>query len=112
MEIHHMRMPSHKPASLLALVMMLFVIRLAGGAETNIALAVVIVGRWNPVGALGAALLFGLFDSVADKLGILNTGIPSEFVKMTPYLATIVVVCGFVGRSKSPKAAGQPYESQ
>ena len=77
-----------------------------------IALAVVIVGRWHPVGALGAALLFGLFDSVADKLGILNTGIPSEFVKMTPYLATIVVVCGFVGRSRSPKAAGQPYESQ
>lgn len=77
-----------------------------------IALAVVIVGRWHPIGALGAALLFGLFDSVADKLGILNTGIPSEFVKMTPYLATIVVVCGFVGRSRPPKAAGQPYDSQ
>ena len=77
-----------------------------------IALAVVIVGRWHPIGALGAALLFGFFDSVSDKLGILNTGIPSEFVKMTPYIATIVVVCGFVGRSRSPKAAGQPYESQ
>jgi ABC-type uncharacterized transport system permease subunit len=77
-----------------------------------IALAVVIVGRWNPVGALCAALLFGLFDSVADKLSLLNTGIPGEFIKMTPYLATIVVVCGFVGRSRGPKAAGQPYESQ
>jgi ABC-type uncharacterized transport system permease subunit len=77
-----------------------------------IALAVVIVGRWNPVGALCAALLFGLFDSVSDKLSLLNTGIPSEFIKMTPYLATIVVVCGFVGRSRGPKASGQPYDSQ
>ena len=77
-----------------------------------IALAVVIVGRWHPVGALCAALLFGLFDSVADKLSLLNTGIPSEFIKMTPYLATIVVVAGLVGRSRGPKAAGQPYESQ
>ena len=77
-----------------------------------IALAVVIVGRWHPVGALCAALLFGLFDSVADKLSLLNTGLPSEFIKMTPYLMTIVVVAGFVGRSRGPKAAGQPYESQ
>jgi len=77
-----------------------------------IALAVVIVGRWHPVGALGAALVFGLFDSVADKLDILNTGIPGEFIDMTPFLITIVVVCGFVGRSRAPKAAGQPYESQ
>ena len=77
-----------------------------------IALAVVIVGRWHPVGALCAALLFGLFDSVADKLSLLNTGLPSEFIKMTPYLMTIVVVCGFVGKSRAPKAAGQPYESQ
>ncbi|MEZ5248740.1 MAG: ABC transporter permease [Ilumatobacteraceae bacterium] len=77
-----------------------------------IALAVVIVGRWHPVGAISAALLFGLFDSVADKLSLLNTGLPSEFIKMTPYLMTIVVVAGFVGRSRGPKAAGQPYESQ
>jgi simple sugar transport system permease protein len=77
-----------------------------------IALAVVIVGRWHPVGALSAALLFGLFDSVADKLSLLNTGLPSEFIKMTPYIMTIVVVAGFVGRSRGPKAAGQPYESQ
>ena len=77
-----------------------------------IALAVVIVGRWHPVGALSAALLFGLFDSVADKLSLLNTGLPSEFIKMTPYLMTIVVVAGFVGRSRGPRAAGQPYESQ
>ncbi|MEO5725207.1 MAG: ABC transporter permease [Ilumatobacteraceae bacterium] len=82
------------------------------GGRGFIALAVVIVGRWHPVGALCAALVFGLFDSLADKLAFLKTGIPGEFISMMPYLATIIVVCGFVGRSRGPKAAGQPYESQ
>jgi ABC-type uncharacterized transport system permease subunit len=82
------------------------------GGRGFIALAVVIVGRWHPGGALCAALVFGLFDSLSDKLAFLKTGIPGEFISMLPYLATIVVVCGFVGRSRGPKAAGQPYESQ
>ena len=82
------------------------------GGRGFIALAVVIVGRWHPIGALCAALVFGLFDSLADKLTLLNTGIPSEFIAMLPYLATIVVVCGFVGRSRGPAAEGQPYDSQ
>ena len=82
------------------------------GGRGFIALAVVIVGRWHPVGALCAALVFGLFDSLSDKLSFLKTGIPGEFISMLPYLATIVVVAGFVGRSRGPKAAGQPYESQ
>lgn len=77
-----------------------------------IALAVLIIGRWHPVGALVAALVFGLSDAIADKLALFDTGIPSEFIAMTPYLATIIVVCGFVGRSRGPAAAGQPYESQ
>ena len=77
-----------------------------------IALAVVIVGRWSPVGALSGALVFGLFDALKDKLGFLKTGIPSEFIGMTPYIATIIVVAGFAGRSRAPKASGQPYESQ
>jgi general nucleoside transport system permease protein len=77
-----------------------------------IALAVVIVGRWSPIGALCGALVFGFFASLQDKLGFLKTGIPSEFIGMTPYLATIIVVAGFVGRSRAPKASGQPYESQ
>jgi len=82
------------------------------GGRGFIALAVVIVGRWHPVGALCAALVFGLFDSLGNKLSALHTGIPGEFISMLPYLATVVVVCGFVGRSRGPKAAGQPYESQ
>jgi simple sugar transport system permease protein len=77
-----------------------------------IALAVVIVGRWTPVGALAGALTFGFFDALKDKLGFLNTGIPSEFIGMTPFIATIIVVAGFAGRTRPPKASGQPYESQ
>ncbi len=77
-----------------------------------IALAVVIVGRWSPIGALSGALVFGFFDALKDKLGFLKTGIPSEFIEMTPYLATIIVVAGIGGKSRAPKAAGQPYESQ
>ncbi|MCU1391989.1 MAG: transporter permease [Ilumatobacteraceae bacterium] len=77
-----------------------------------IALAVVIVGRWSPTGALAGALVFGFFDAMEAKLSFLNTGIPGEFVQMLPYLATIIVVAGFVGRSRAPRAAGQPYESQ
>jgi ABC-type uncharacterized transport system permease subunit len=77
-----------------------------------IALAVVIVGRWSPTGALVGALVFGFFDAMESKLSFLKTGIPGEFIQMTPYLATIIVVAGFVGRSRAPRAAGQPYESQ
>ena len=77
-----------------------------------IALAVVIVGRWSPTGALAGALVFGFFDAMESKLSFLKTGIPGEFIQMTPYLATIIVVAGFVGRSRAPRAAGQPYESQ
>jgi len=82
------------------------------GGRGFIALAVVIVGRWHPVGALCAALVFGFFSALQDKLSFLRTGIPGEFIDMTPYLATIVVVCGFIGKARAPKAAGQPYESQ
>ncbi|MCU1399634.1 MAG: transporter permease [Acidimicrobiales bacterium] len=77
-----------------------------------IALAVVIVGRWSPAGALAGALVFGFFDAMEAKLSFLNTGIPGEFVQMLPYLATIIVVAGFVGRSRAPRAAGQAYDSQ
>lgn len=67
-----------------------------------IGLAAMIFGRWHPVGALSAALVFGLADSLQVKLGILNTPIPSEFLAMAPYLVTIVVVAGLVGRSRPP----------
>jgi simple sugar transport system permease protein len=67
-----------------------------------IGLAAMIFGRWHPVGAISAALVFGLADSLQVKLGILDTPIPSEFLAMAPYLVTIVVVAGLVGRSRPP----------
>ena len=74
-----------------------------------IALAAMIFGRWNPVGAFGAALLFGFADSLQNKLAILDTPIPSEFLLMAPYIATILVVAGVVGKARPPAADGQPY---
>lgn len=74
-----------------------------------IGLAAMIFGRWHPVGALGAALVFGFADSLQVRLGILDVGIPSEFLLMAPYLVTIVVVAGVVGRARPPAADGQPY---
>ncbi len=74
-----------------------------------IALAALIFGRWHPVGALAAALVFGFAESLQSKLAILSTPIPSEFLLMAPYLVTLLVVAGIVGRSRAPAADGQPY---
>jgi general nucleoside transport system permease protein len=73
-----------------------------------IALAALIFGRWSPVGATLAALLFGFSDALAGFLGN-SSAIPSEFLSMLPYLATIVAVAGLVGRVRAPAADGQPY---
>jgi len=82
------------------------------GGRGFIGLAAMIFGRWHPAGAVAAALIFGFADSVQVKLSILSTGIPSEFLLMAPYLTTIVVVAGLVGRSRPPAADGQPYIKQ
>jgi simple sugar transport system permease protein len=74
-----------------------------------IGLAAMIFGRWMPFGALGAGLVFGFARALQQKLGILATPIPSEFLLMTPYLVTIIVVAGLVGRATAPAADGQPY---
>lgn len=74
-----------------------------------IGLAAMIFGRWHPVGALFAALIFGFADSLQQKLALLNTPIPSEFLAMAPYIATIIVVAGLIGKSRAPAADGKPY---
>jgi general nucleoside transport system permease protein len=79
------------------------------GGRGFIGLAAMIFGRWHPVGALAAALVFGFADALQRQLAILQTPIPSEFLLMAPYVVTIVVVAGLVGRSRPPAADGQAY---
>lgn len=74
-----------------------------------IALAAVIFGRWNPIGAFFAALLFGFATNMQYVLAILGTPVPSQFMAMLPYLVTVFAVAGLVGRSRGPAAAGTPY---
>lgn len=74
-----------------------------------IALAALIFGRWSPLGAVMAALLFGFADNLQGILSITGTPIPSEFMLMAPYIATIIAVTGFVGRVRAPAADGIPY---
>jgi general nucleoside transport system permease protein len=74
-----------------------------------IALAALIFGRWHPVGAFVAALVFAFAEELQTRLALLDTPIPSDFLLMTPYVVTIVVVAGLVGRSRAPAADGEPY---
>ncbi len=75
-----------------------------------IALAAMILGRWSPKGALAAALLFGFADALRLNLGVLGSDVPSQFLGMLPYLATIFAVAGLVGRVRAPAAEGIAYE--
>ncbi|MFZ9100157.1 MAG: ABC transporter permease [Candidatus Planktophila sp.] len=74
-----------------------------------IALAALIFGRWSPLGAVAAALIFGFADNLQGLLTITGTPIPSEFMLMAPYIATIIAVSGFVGKVRAPAADGIPY---
>lgn len=74
-----------------------------------IALAAMIFGKWTPVGAFGAALLFGFSDSLGTRFQIIGVDFPLQFLQMVPYVVTIVVLAGFIGRASPPKAVGQPY---
>jgi simple sugar transport system permease protein len=74
-----------------------------------IALAIVILGKWHPLRAAAAALLFGFSIIFQIWANSVNPDIPSDFVLMVPYLVTIIAVVGFVGRSRPPAAGGVPY---
>ena len=74
-----------------------------------IALAAVIFGQWDPIKATLAALLFGFASSLQNTLSIVGSPVPSEFMLMLPYVVTIFVVAGVVGRSRAPAADGKPY---
>lgn len=74
-----------------------------------IALAAVIFGRWDPIRATLAALLFGFATNLQSTLSIVGSPVPSEFMLMLPYIVTIFAVAGLVGYSRPPAATGKPY---
>jgi len=77
-----------------------------------IGLAAMIFGKWNPFGAFASSLIFGFADSLQVKLQILRVPIPSEFLLMAPYVVTMIVLAGVVGRAIPPAADGLPYDKQ
>jgi simple sugar transport system permease protein len=80
------------------------------GGKGFIALAAMIFGNWSPIGAFFGALLFGLADALQIKLQILNVPLPYQFLGMAPYLVTMIVLAGLIGRTTPPAADGKPYE--
>ncbi|MGA1114434.1 MAG: ABC transporter permease [Aquiluna sp.] len=74
-----------------------------------IALAVVILGRWHPISAALAALLFGFSIILRVWANQVSPGIPTDFIIMVPYVVTVIAVVAFVGQSRPPKALAIPY---
>ncbi len=74
-----------------------------------IALAAMILGRWNPVGALTAALLFGFATNLGAVMQAVGAPVPAEYLLMIPYIVTILAVAGFVGAVRPPASEGIPY---
>jgi simple sugar transport system permease protein len=77
--------------------------------EGYIALAAMIFGRYTPFGAIGAALLFGFTTQLQSILSSINVPIQSNLLLLTPYVVTIIVVAGLVGKVRGPRAEGVPY---
>jgi simple sugar transport system permease protein len=75
-------------------------------------LAAMLFGNWNPGGAFLGSLIFGFFDSWQEKLSLLQIGVPVDLLGMAPYIATMIVLAGFVGRSRMPAADGTPYKKE
>jgi simple sugar transport system permease protein len=75
-----------------------------------IALAAVIMGRWHPGWSALMALFFGFVTQLASQLQTLNTPVPSDFLLMLPYVATVIAVAGLIGRVRPPAADGEPYQ--
>lgn len=77
-----------------------------------IALAALIFAKWRPWYALSATLLFGLLEAIANRFPNLDLGVitlPSQFMNALPYILTVVILAGFVGKAVPPRAGGQPY---
>ena len=79
------------------------------GGRGFIALAALIFGKWHPLGVLGATLLFGAFQAAETLLGGSQL-LPPTIVQSLPYILTMLVLAGFIGRAIPPKAIGKPYD--
>jgi len=77
-----------------------------------IGLAAMIFGNYTPIGALGAGILFGFADSLGSKLSLLGSAIPSTLMSTAPYVITMIVLAGFVGKGHVPAADGVPYTKE
>ena len=77
-----------------------------------IALTAIILGRWNPVGALLACLLFGLFDALQLRLQFVNPEVPYQAFVILPYVVSILALVGLVGKPRPPGAVGLPYRRE
>ncbi|MNJ57846.1 Branched-chain amino acid transport system / permease component [compost metagenome] len=77
-----------------------------------IAIAAMIFGKWNPLGAFGAAMFFGFSQAIRNYVQMFewSSSIPQEFIFMIPYVLTIIVLVSAVGRSSAPAALGTPYD--
>lgn len=75
-----------------------------------IALAAMIFGKWTPLGAFGGALLFSSADALQIKLQGFDFALPRQFLQMLPYIVTLIVLAGIIGRARPPAAVGKPYE--
>ncbi len=82
------------------------------GGRGFIALAAMLVGRYTPVGGFGAALIFGFSDQLATSLQLLRVPVPSDLLLTAPFVVTIVVVAGLIGRLRPPAADGKPYTKE
>jgi simple sugar transport system permease protein len=85
-----------------------FITEMSGG-RGFIALAALIFGKWHPLGVLGATLLFGAFQALETQLGG-GQLLPPTVVQSLPFILTMLVLAGFVGRALPPKAIGKPFE--
>lgn len=77
-----------------------------------IALAALIFAKWRPFHALGATLLFGLLEALGNRFQVIDIGgvtVPTQFMQALPYILTVVILAGFVGRAIPPRAGGEPY---
>lgn len=77
-----------------------------------IGLAAMIFGNWRPLGAIGAGFIFGFADAIGSKLLLLGSAIPPQIMAMSPYIITMIVLAGFIGKGDMPAADGEPYEKE